>query len=187
MALSARPSARPDRLAVLTFCAAACTVILTGFTLWALRHILTPIALAAFLLLLIDGLARAISRRLPNLPRLAGLALAVIFIVLIFGSAIWLAADNGAAFAARAPDYETRLNYLLAEAAYRLNLGQSMTFDDLLRQANPARFVGAVASRLRDFAEGAVFVLVYLGFLLASRRGFGRKWTDAVRRPDPPR
>ena len=58
MALKARPEARPDRLTVLTFCAAACTVILTGFTLWALRHILTPIALAAFLLLLIDGLAR---------------------------------------------------------------------------------------------------------------------------------
>ena len=112
----------------------------------------------------------------------------MIFIVLIFGSAIWLAADNGAAFAARAPDYEARLNYLLAEATVRLNLGQSMTFDDLLRQANPARFVGAAAVRLRDFSESAIFVLVYLGFLLASRRGFGRKWTalfvDETRRDE---
>jgi AI-2 transport protein TqsA len=181
-------SGRGDRISVLTFCVATCTVILTGFTLWALRHILTPVALAAFLLLLIDGLERGLSRHLPGLPQWAALVAAVAFIVLIFGSAVWLAADNGAAFAARAPDYEVRLDFLLNQGAGRLNLGRSITLEQLIQQANPARFIGIVAARLRDFAEGAVFVLVYLGFLLASRRGFSRKWTaffgDEARRKE---
>jgi predicted PurR-regulated permease PerM len=170
------PSSSPSaHLPVQTVCLAAITVILAGFTLWALRQILTPIALAAFLLLLIDGLARALSRGVPRLPRAAALALAVIFIVLVFGAAIWLAADNGAAVAAHAPEYDARLNHLLQQAAARLNIGHSMTTEELISQANPARFVGIAAAQLRDFAEGAVFVLIYLGFLLASRRGFGRK------------
>jgi predicted PurR-regulated permease PerM len=170
---SARTS---NRLSVLLACVAASTVILAGFTLWALRHILTPVALAVFLLLLIDGLARVLARRIPGLRRFWAMVMAVVFIVVLFGGAIWMAADNGAAFAARSPDYQHRLNILLNEGAARLNLGRSITLEDLIHQANPARFVGAVASRLSDFAEGAVFVLIYLGFLLASRRGFDAKW-----------
>src|SRR6185312_12084625 len=94
---------------------------------------------------------------------------------LIFGSALWLAADNGAAFAFHAPEYERRLDMLLNQGVAELDLGRSITMEQLIHQVNPAGFVGSVAVRLRDFAEGAVFVLVYLGFLLASRRGFGRK------------
>ncbi|HLK24277.1 MAG TPA: AI-2E family transporter [Caulobacteraceae bacterium] len=164
-----------DRLTVLTYAVSAIAVMLGGFTLWALRHILAPVALAAFLLLLIDGLARAIARRIPKAPSWAPLTAAVALIVLLFGSAIWLAADNGAAFAFHAPQYEHRLNHLLNQAAGQLDLGPSLTMEDLIHQVNPARFVGAAAMGLRDFTEGAIFVLVYLAFLIASRRGFGRK------------
>lgn len=178
-----RRAADRDRMSVLTVCVATSSVILVGFTLWALRHILTPIALAVFLLLLIDGLARVLVRRIPGLRRFWAMLIAVAFIVVIFGAAIWMAADNGAAFAARTPDYQHRLNILLNQGAARLNLGRSITLEDLIHQANPARFVGAVASRLSDFAEGAVFVLIYLGFLLASRRGFDDKWPELFSNP----
>jgi AI-2 transport protein TqsA len=40
-------------------------VILTGFTLFVLRRILEPFMLALFLLIMIDGMARAIQRRNP--------------------------------------------------------------------------------------------------------------------------
>jgi AI-2 transport protein TqsA len=164
-----------DQLDALIYCVSTATVILVGFSLWALRHILTPVALAAFMLLMIDGLARTLATRLPGIPKSAALAAAVAIIVLIFGSSIWLAADNGAAFAANAPEYESRLNVLLSEGAARLGLDQSITTSEIIRRANPARYVGLVAAGLRNFAESAVFVLIYLGFLLASRRGFGRK------------
>ena len=173
-----RTERRGNRLSVLVVCAATCTVILAGFTLWGLRHILTPIALAVFLLFLVDGLARAMSRRIHGLPRGVAAGIALAFIVVVFGSSLWLAADNGANFAAHAPDYEHRLNFLLHQGAARLNIARSITLEELIQQANPARFVGAVASRLSDFAESAVFVLIYLGFLLASRRGFDAKWPE---------
>ena len=83
-----RTERKGNRLSVLTACVATCTVILVGFTLWALRHILTPVALAIFLLLLIDGLARVISRRVRHLPRVAAMTIAVAFIVVVFGAAI---------------------------------------------------------------------------------------------------
>ncbi len=170
-----RTTGTPDRLTVLTYAVAAIAVMLGGFTLWALRHILAPVALAAFLLILIDGLARAIARRVPRAPGWAALTAAVVLIVILFGAAIWLAADNGAAFALQAPQYEHRLDQLLNQAAGRLDLGPSFTLEELIHHANPAPYVGAAAMRLRDFAEGAVFVLVYLGFMIASRRGFARK------------
>src|SRR5580704_1729675 len=109
---TARTERKGDRLSMLVVCVATCTVILVGFTLWALRHILTPIALAVFLLFLVDGLARALSRRVRGLPRGVAAGMALAFIVVVFGSALWLASDNGAGFAARAPEYEHRLNFL---------------------------------------------------------------------------
>jgi AI-2 transport protein TqsA len=164
------------QLAVLIYWVAIGTVILAGFSLWALRHILTPVALAAFMLVMIDGLSRAILRRLPRVPQPAALAAAVTIIVLIFGGSIWLAADNGAAFASHATEYEARLDILLDKAASRFNLGQSLTISDLIHRVNPARYVGQLATGLRSFTESAIFVLIYLGFLLASRRGFRAKW-----------
>ncbi|HEY0435136.1 MAG TPA: hypothetical protein VGC92_00750, partial [Phenylobacterium sp.] len=160
-----------SQMAVLIYWVAIGTVILAGFSLWALRHILTPVALAAFMLVMIDGLSRAILRRLPRIPQPAALAAAVAIIVLIFAGSIWLAADNGAAFAAHAPEYEAKLDVLLDSVASRFNLGRSLTISDLIHRVNPARYVGQLATGLRTFTESAIFVLIYLGFLLASRRG----------------
>lgn len=149
--------------------------ILSGFALWALRHILTPLVLAVFLLLMIDGLARAFADRVPGFPRRATLPAAVAVIVAVFALAIWLAADNGSDFAAHAPVYQAKLDNLIGQAAARLGMHNSPTLAELVHRTNPARFAGAVADGLRNFGEGAVFVLIYLGFLLASRRGFARK------------
>jgi AI-2 transport protein TqsA len=47
--------------------------------------------------------------------------------------------------------------------------------DDLFLQLDPTRYLGDVAKVLQSFASNAVFVLIYLGFIIASRRGFRRK------------
>jgi predicted PurR-regulated permease PerM len=49
------------------------------------------------------------------------------------------------------------------------------TIDQLFAQLNPTRYLSDVAKGLQGFASNAVFVLIYLGFILASRRGFERK------------
>ena len=45
---------------------------------------------------------------------------------------------------------------------------------------DPTQYLGAVAGGLQDFASNAFLVLVYLGFLIASRHAFERKAVQAV-------
>jgi len=158
----------------------ALAVIATGFALWALRSILTPLALAVFLLLMIDGLARGLSQRVSWLPNAAALPVAIVIIVAIFAGAIWAVADNAAHFARQASGYSARLNALISDLATRSGFQAPPTLDDLLADASPAKVVGAVAGGLRRGGEVAVFVLIYLGFLIAARRGFPHKLHSLV-------
>ncbi|MDB5499600.1 MAG: hypothetical protein JWP28_3631 [Phenylobacterium sp.] len=149
--------------------------ILTGFTLWALRRILEPFVLAVFLLIMIDGLARALRTHLPRFPRAAALPAAIAAILAIFGLTIWLTFDNASGFASESAVYATKINALLSRAAQHFGLTVTPTAASLIRELNPARFAGELATALSHFTEGAVFTLIYLGFLLASRRGFAEK------------
>jgi AI-2 transport protein TqsA len=156
-------------------------VILTGAALYALRGILEPLVLAIFLLIVIDGLARALARRAPALKAWMALTLAIVLIVGVFGLTLWLSADNAADFAAHTPTYTARINALLVAGAQRLGLATTPTAASLLGELNPARYAGVLATGLSHFVEGAVFVLVYLGFLLASRQGFAAKFGELFR------
>ena len=150
------------------------SLVAAGFAFWALRSILAPLALAVFLLLLIDGLARVLAER-TRLPRTVAMPLAIVLIVAIFGLAIWLVAHNGKSFAADAPLFTARLDRLLQQISGRTGLAIPPTFSDLVEKLNPAHWVGVVAKAAREIVEQSVFVLIYLGFLLASQHGFGRK------------
>ncbi len=154
---------------------AVCAVVLAAFSLWALREILTPLALATFLLLMIDGMTRWIEARLPATPRWAALTAAVVSIVAVFALAIVLVAVNGQQFAAQSHAYHDRLDMLLKQAAQAVGIDTPPTLDDLFDEVNPVNLVGRVAGGLRKGGEVAVFTLIYLGFLLASRPGFTAK------------
>ena len=170
---------------------AVVAVILSGFALWAMRSILTPFALAIFLLLMIDGLARWIEAHLPRAPHWAALTAAVVLIVAVFAVAIALVAVNGAQFAAQSRGYHDRLDTLLKQGAQLAGMDTPPTLDDLFDEVNPATYVGHVATSLRRVGEAAVFVLIYLGFLLASRQGFKAKsaalFPDEVKRGEAER
>ena len=149
--------------------------ILTGFALWALRHILEPFALAIFLTLMVDGLARTFRNRIPNFPNPAALPTAIVLIVALFAFSIWMIANNTSDFMSQSGEYTTKLNALLERGSQQLGLATTPTVDQLIHRLNPASYVGKIASGLRGVGEGSVFVLIYFGFLLASRRGFDRK------------
>lgn len=170
-----RTPAPPPGPRALTIACVVMAVILTGFTLWALRRILEPFILALFLLIMIDGLARALRTHVRGFPKVAALPAAISAIVAVFGLTIWLTGDNAADFAAQSPQYTARINAILEAAAQRFGLTVTPTAAGLLRQLNPTHYAGVLAGALSHFVEGAVFVLIYLGFLLASRRGFAAK------------
>ena len=149
--------------------------LMTGFTLWAIREFLTPFALAIFLLLMIDGLARGLIKRAPFIPARLALPAAIIFIVAVFAAAIWAIAVNAAHFMGQSAGYSAKLNELLQQISLRMGVDVPPTLDDVVQQVNPSNFIGVIAREFRRVGEGSVLVLVYLGFLLASRQGFAAK------------
>ena len=149
-------------------------VIAAGAALYFLSDILTPLALALFLSVMIDGFARVLSER-GKVPLRVSLPLAIVLSILLFGGSLYVIADNGAAFVAQASAYGPRLDAVIAKAGRLVGVAVPPTIGQLFNQLNPSRFIGPVAQGLQGFAANAVFVLIYMGFLIASRHGFKRK------------
>jgi predicted PurR-regulated permease PerM len=146
-----------------------------GTVLYLLGDILTPLALAMFLAVMIDGFARVLQARLPGVGARAATPLAIVLSVVIFGGAAFFIADNATAFATQLVDYTPRLNGLIARLASLVGLEAPPSLTQLIHQLNPTSYLGQVARGLQSFVSTAAFVLVYLGFILASRGGWERK------------
>ena len=153
--------------------------VAAGFALYALHGILTPLALALFLMVIIDGFSRVLRQRLPQLSERLAFILAIVLTVVGFvGAAALVAADAGQFLGQIVTDLP-RLNRVIAEVGPHVGMHAAPTMDELLHQLDPARYVGAVAQALQGFASGAVLVMIYLGFLFASRQGVRHK-TDRL-------
>jgi AI-2 transport protein TqsA len=148
--------------------------IACGAALYLLRDILTPLALAVFLAVMIDGFARVLSEHTP-FPDRASVPVAVVLSIALFGGAAYVIADHATSFAGQLTDYQPKLNALIIRVAEMLNMRAAPTLEQLYRSLDPSQYLGVVAKRLQSLAADAVFVLIYLGFILASRRGFRRK------------
>jgi predicted PurR-regulated permease PerM len=149
-------------------------VVVAGAAFYWLGGILTPLALAIFLMVMIDAFARNLRERLHFAPA-AALPLAILFSILFLALTAFVVADNASAFAAELIGYGPRLNGLIAKAASAFGVAVPPTLDQLMRNLNPENYLGVVADSLKGFATTAVLVLIYLGFLLASRQAFERK------------
>ena len=141
----------------------------------ALRGILTPLALAFFLMVAIDALARMIRTAAPWLPPRAalGAAMAVILAAVIVG--LIVLASGAREFIAEARASGSRLDVLDAEFAHAVGMHAPPPATELLRRAHLARRLLHVARALESTAAGAAFVLVYLAFLFASRAAYQTK------------
>jgi predicted PurR-regulated permease PerM len=137
--------------------------------------ILTPFAIALFLMVIIDGFARVLEHRVPGFPKRAAMPVALTVSSVAFIVIAYLVADNISSFVGQLIGYGPKINALIADAANRLNLDVPPTIGELIQQLNPSKYVGTVAESLRSVAEDTIFVLIYLGFLLASRHTFKRK------------
>jgi predicted PurR-regulated permease PerM len=146
-----------------------------GGVLYVLADILTPLALAVFLALMIDGFARALQARLPGVSVRAAVPLAILLSVVIFVGAAFFIVDNATSFGAQLITYAPKLNGLIARVAGLVGVDIPPTMTQLVQRLDPASHLGQVAGGLQSFASTAAFVLVYLGFILASRRGWERK------------
>ena len=153
----------------------AIAVVLVGAAIYWLRDILTPLALAIFLLLMIDSLARLLEMRARWLPRWAPMPLALAISVILFIVTAVIVAENAAGFANKLIGYGPKLNGLLARISDVVGVGFPSSLDQVFDRLNPTRYVGSLAQGLQSFASNAAFVLIYLGFLIASRAGSHHK------------
>ena len=150
-------------------------VILTGYALYWMRDILTPLALAVFLLVMVDGAARLIVRRARFVPERAALPLTLVAASLAFGLVVYAVVANATGFAAQLFDAAPRLTVVAGQIARQFGVAVPPTIEELIHQLNPIRYLGNVAGLLQSFGSNATYVLIYLGFLLASRSGFQKK------------
>lgn len=150
-------------------------VVIAGAAFKWLSGILTPLALAIFLMIMIDGLARNLRARVRFLPAWAPMPVAVTVCFALLAATAFLVADNAVGFKDQLIGYGPRLNSLIARAAAVFGVEAPPSIYQLFAKLNPASYAGAIWSGFQNFASNAIFVLIYLGFLIASRAGFASK------------
>lgn len=150
-------------------------VIACGAALWWLSGILTPLALAMFLAIMVDSFARRLELRWPKLPASISLVVAIILSLLIFGAAAYVVADNATSFVSKLVGYGPKLDGIIAQLAGIVGLQAPPPLTKLIAELNPSKYLGQFAQGLQGVLSDAVFVLIYFGFIIAAKRGFKRK------------
>ena len=156
----------------------AIAVVATGAAVYWLRDILTPLAMAIFLLIMIDGVKRFIEDRTPVPSHLAGAA-ALIVVILGFFASIGIVVYGAAGFFDESTGVVARigprLDQIISDAYRLLGLVEPPTVSDLIGRIDVGSYLTIVARQAQGVVTGAIFVLIYLAFLLASQAGFRRK------------
>jgi predicted PurR-regulated permease PerM len=150
-------------------------VILSGAALIWAAPLLTPLALAIFLMLMIDAMARDLHARVPALGPDAALVAAIVICAILFGLIVFVVGAHSAGFVAKLLRYQPKLNALLAMLAQTLHMRLPHTVSALVAGLDPAKYLPIVAASVQTLGQFSLEVLLFLGFLLASRHGFERK------------
>ena len=156
-------------------------VVVAGAALYWLRDILTPLAMAIFLMIMIDGVKRVIEARTRIPQRLAGAA-ALFLVVLGFFASIAIILNGAFGFFSDASGVSTRIgpriDQILVDAWAMVGAANPPTTSDLIAQLDIRSYLAQTAGQVQDVVSGSFFVMVYLGFLLASQTGFRRKMVN---------
>jgi AI-2 transport protein TqsA len=153
-------------------------VVGAGAAVYWLRDILTPLAMAIFLLIMIGGVQRSLELRLGLSERMAGLG-ALLVVILGFFASIAIIVNGAAGFFDQATGVTARIgpriDQLLIDGGRVLGLEAVPTAAELLGQLDVRAYLADAALQAQGVVTGSIFVMIYLGFLLASRAGFRRK------------
>lgn len=153
-------------------------VVATGAALYWLRDILTPLAMAIFLMIMIDGVKRFIEDRTSLPAHWAGTAALLVVVVGFFLSIAFIV--NGAAsfftdMSGVSSGIGPRIDAIIADGAKLFGMQAAPTAQELIGSIDLRGYLIGLAGQAQGVASGSFFVLVYLGFLLASQVGFRRK------------
>ena len=149
-------------------------VVAGGFVVRELQAILTPLVVATFLLILTDAFSLWVERRWPQCPEWFRLSMAAGLIVAGFAVVMGVCAHYLRPFTTEIIALEPKLDAALEHLTESLGL-PSLTVPDLARGENPSSALLGIFTAARGVVSRTTLVVIYLGFLLASRRPFSRK------------
>ncbi len=149
-------------------------VAIGGFTVKYLHAIVTPLVLAVFLMLLIDGITRSVENRLPRWPEWLRVSLAASLIIAGFAAIVGILAYYGRGFGGELAVVEPKLDDLIQRACATLQF-PPFSLEDLLSRGLSGSSLQRLFGAARGFVSEAVLTVIYVGFLLASRQAFGLK------------
>src|SRR5579859_2095516 len=118
-------------------------VIVAGAAFYWLGAILTPLALALFLMVMIDSFARVLARA-PNFPPPAALPVAIVLSIAGFALIAFMVANNAAAFAGQLLGDGPKLNALIDRLAGAMHLAMPPTVEQMIERLNPSSYVGVI-------------------------------------------
>ncbi len=174
MDIERTPAARWANANIMRNAVVFMAVVMAGVVIKSLQEVITPLVVAIFMLLLIDAFSVGLQRRWPRFPEWLGLTLAVVLILAGFIFVVGVCAHYGKAFALQIAGLEPKLDLMLAQMTSAMQF-PTLHIPDLSRGENPSSVLLRVFGAARGIVSRAVLVVIYLGFLLASRRAFGRK------------
>lgn len=143
-------------------------VLVTG------SDLLIPLAIAIMIWYLINALSRAI-QNLLRVPGWLALTLSIIALVAALGLIVEMISGNIAAVRAAAPTYQANIEKLVAQAVQIGGLTELPKIGHVVDQIDIRSLIGGVASATASVAGNAGLILIYVIFLLAEQRTFGRK------------
>ena len=153
-------------------------VVAAGAALYWLRDILTPLAMAIFLLIMFDGVKRFMEER-TKLPRHWAGTAALTVVVLAFLASIAFIVNGAAGFFSDASGVSSgigpRIDAIIADGAGLFGMTTPPTAQELFAGLDIRGSLTALAFQVQGVVSGAFFVMVYLAFLLAAQMGFRRK------------
>jgi AI-2 transport protein TqsA len=150
-------------------------VILVAASIYFLQALLAPFLVAAFLLIVIGGLSRVIRRLSPAMPRPWAMGVSVVLILAALAGAIWLTIDNVTRLIGDADEYAERLNAALIQLQDTVGVPTPSGIESLVGAVDPSRAASLAAGWLQIALGSTGFMLIYLGFMMASGRTFTRK------------
>ena len=162
-------------------CLLVLTFIAVTASLYFMRDLITPFALAIFIWLIIDTFARWMDNLSPKFPYWLALTVAILIVVASIVGIILIIADTAESVVDQAPRYGERLDEIfhwVGGLIGREDLSidsfiASLELEDKMR-SGLAGFAGSVQGVLSNLAT----IAIYVAFLFAAQSSFPKKMDD---------
>jgi len=166
-------------------CLVILAVIASVVSLYLLRDVVAPFALAVFLWLVIDGFADAIRARFTIKgkayvgPRMA-LVVALIGVCAAAVATVVVVADSAAEFARESAGYQQHLDEVVASVHGSLKgvfgwNDVAPSTRDIFSQLDLTSFLRDLAGAAQTLVSNSILIFIYVAFLFAAEASFSKK------------